>query len=183
MFILSRHATIRLSLVFYMCACMACMPVSDTNNMAHLPTEISEVAHNCMVLSEINLFEINEIKKWLTQGCYLKWDSESDILQATASDSYAQIFINPILRESLINQNTTHPLYSAAVRVMYQVDQESIWGYAVSLKTMNDHNEDWFWFEQLEHQEQAKTATFRATNCIGCHTLGMDLVQSVWPLR
>ena len=72
---------------------------------------------------------------------------------------------------------------SAAVRVMYRDDQETVWGYALSLKAVDENEEAWFWLEQLEHQEETKTESFTADGCTGCHSSGVDFVQSNWPLR
>ena len=120
---------------------------------------------------------------WLTLGCFTAWDAESEVLRATKSDSYAQIFINPTLSESLSQQNATHPVGSLAVRVIYLADKVTLWGHAVSLKASEGDAQGWFWFERFEEQEGPKTASFEAPGCTGCHGSGVDFVHSAWPLR
>ena len=155
------HLTLSLFIV------TACAPSLDSDN-------------GCASLSDV---PPQEMRLWLAQGCYLGWDSESRVLKATQSDSYAQIFINPELQGSLAHGYDRHPVGAGAVRVMYEPDQETVWGYALSLKVAHESDEDWFWFESFEHQEEPKVSGFAASGCIGCHATGVDFVQSEWPLR
>jgi hypothetical protein len=143
-------------------------------------SEAEEVFDACSPLEEV---QIHGLQSWLEHGCYGSWDAESGVLQATKSDGHAQIFINPVLRQSLAKNNAIHPMGSAAVRVMYLPDKKTVWGYALSMKTENGASEGWFWFEHFEHHAEPKTADFGAIGCTGCHSSGADFVQSSWPLR
>ena len=140
----------------------------------------AEVIERCDPLGEV---QVADLRVWLEDGCYEAWDAESGVLQATKSDGHAQIFINSTLRESLMKSNAIHPVGSAAVRVMYLPDKETVWGYAFSMKTETNGAEDWFWFEHFDHHEEPKTAGFGVSGCTGCHSEGADFVQSSWPLR
>ena len=139
-----------------------------------------EVTEPCRVLGDVHA---DELPGWLEDGCYRSWDAESGVLQATKSDGHAQVFINPLLSESLTDGNETHPVGSAAVRVMYLEDQETVWGYALSVKMNKGEAADWFWFEHFGHHDEPKTSGFGVSGCIGCHSEGVDFVQSSWPLR
>jgi hypothetical protein len=123
------------------------------------------------------------LEAWFAQKCYVEWDAESGVLPATMSDGHAQIFINPTLRDSLVERGAIHPLGSAAVRVIYMTDKQTVWGYALSLKTTDGAGAGWFWYERFVNTEAPKTATLGASGCTGCHASGVDFVQSSWPLR
>ena len=142
-------------------------------------SEFSEEGH-CLPPAEATAVALDA---WLSTACFLSWDAESRVLEATKSDSHAQIFINPTLRDSLMSQRVTHPPGSMAVRVIYLDDKVTLWGHAVSLKARTGDADAWFWFERFEDQEGVKTASSDAPGCTGCHGSGVDFVHSAWPLR
>ena len=156
-----------------MCLCLGallfqgCIPAADEDPL-------------CPPLSDTST---PSLEAWFAQGCYEAWDAESGVLPATMSDGQAQIFVNPTLRDSLEAHATTHPLGAAAVRVIYEADAQTVWGYALSLKTTHDGDQRWFWYERFVNAETPKTASFDANGCTGCHESGTDFVQSGWPLR
>lgn len=149
-------------------------------SVASCISEVDQLGDACAPLEDL---QPEGLRAWLEEGCYTAWAAESGVLQATKSDGYAQIYINPALQQSLTANNTVHPRGSAAVRVMYLADKETLWGYALSMKTTNGPSEAWFWFEHFQHHEEPKTAEFGASGCAGCHASGADFVQSTWPLR
>ena len=124
-----------------------------------------------------------ELKAWLDAGCFDGWEAESGVLQATMSDGHAQVFINPVLAQSMVDGNALHPVGSAAVRVMYLPDLETVWGYALAVKSSHGGQDDWFWFEHFEHHEEPTVSSHDASGCQGCHASGADFIQSHWPLR
>ena len=119
------------------------------------------------------------IVHWIDQDCYVSWQSESRVLQATMSDSHAQIFVNPLLSGSLRQGEARHPDGAAAVRVIYHPDKTTVLGHALAFKTSGN----WFWFEHLRSQAQPGVATFDAGQCTDCHATGEDFIHSRWPLR
>ena len=133
--------------------------------------------------SELPKIGVTDISLWLSRTCYSNWPSESGVLQATRSDGLAQIFINPILAESMQNHGTSHPVNAAAVRVMYTPDGQTLRGYAMAIKTSRDGTPGWYWHEELLHQEAPRTSKVLAPGCTTCHAEGNDFVQSTWPLR
>ena len=137
-------------------------------------------SYDCSLPLDINP---EEIEAWIQRGCFEGWASESAVLQATGSDGHAQIFVGPILEESLSEGRTVHPSGSTAVRVMYEPDKETVLGYAVVSKTLNNGAWTWYWYEKLRHQPTANTAGFDVPNCTSCHGSGVDLIHSAWPLR
>ena len=123
------------------------------------------------------------LKTWLDAKCFEGWVSESGVLEASKSDGLAQVFVNPLLADSLEAGNALHPPGSAAVRVMYLEDQATIWGYAMLFKPMDTPAQSWFWFEHFLHHEDPTVSATEAPGCTGCHSDGADFVQSQWPLR
>ena len=138
------------------------------------------VAESCEPVHEV---AAEGLKAWLDAGCFETWTSESEVLQATMSDGHAQVFINPVLADSLASSMPEHPVGSAAVRVMYLPDRETVWGYALSVKADHVKNGEWFWFEHFEHHDTPTVSGHDASGCTGCHSGGADFVQSTWPLR
>lgn len=131
----------------------------------------------------LNQVEAKDYLSWLDAGCYSEWESESDVLQATQSDGYAQVFLSPQLLLSLEQGADTHPVGAAAVRVMYLDDRKTVRGYSLSLKTHASNLDHWFWYEHFSNQESPLTARHNAPSCVGCHSHGSDFVQSTLPLR
>lgn len=142
--------------------------------------DVAEAPSLCAPPSEAR---VEVIERWLSTGCFETWDAESSVMEATQSDGQAQIYINPTLRDSLARQAPSHPVGSAAVRVIYLEDKATRWGHALSLKVDAGEGERWFWFERFENHEAATVASFEASGCTGCHAAGQDFVHSTWPLR
>jgi len=137
-------------------------------------------ANSCPPLLQL---DTSEYVGWLESECHANWTAESGILQATKSDGYAQVFLSPQLLLSLEQGADTHPVGSAALRVMYLDDRKTVRGYSISLKTHASNLDNWFWYEHFSNQESPLTARNNAPSCVGCHSHGSDFVQSTLPLR
>jgi hypothetical protein len=120
---------------------------------------------------------------WLNADCYGSWPGESGIFQATMSEGNAQVFLSPLLYESLEKGAAVHPVGSAAVRVMYKDDKQSVHGFALSLKVSAMGPDNWFWYERFLESAEPSTAGVEAPACQGCHSHGVDFAQSILPLR
>lgn len=98
-----------------------------------------------------------------------------------------KVFMNDRLAMSLKNNNQEHPLGSAVVKEMYNIDN-NLAGWAVMVKTddKTDDGNGWFWYEVTSTTDgsQIPASGNGVPGCIGCHMIGgRDLIRTTFPLK
>jgi len=97
-----------------------------------------------------------------------------------------RVFMNNIIAESLKIGNEEHPLGSVIVKEMFNEDN-ILSGWAVVAKTHDktDGGNGWFWYEVTDAKDATKIAAIGngVEGCIGCHSIGKDMVRSSFPLK
>lgn len=127
--------------------------------------------------------ETAALDAWLSTREYERWEGWSEV-GPTLGSGGARVFLSPLLVESLLLENTHHPVGAAAVRELYADDFTTLKGYSVLIKLAEPTvAESWFCFERLDlGSGEAQVAERGARGCTGCHAQGSDFVHSTLPL-
>ena len=97
-----------------------------------------------------------------------------------------KVFMNDKITESLKAGNTEHPMGSGIVKEMFDKN-EKLAGWAVMMKTQDKSNDGtgWFWYEVTSVDDKNAIAAIGngVKGCTSCHTIGNDMVRTVFPLK
>ncbi|MGB7288433.1 MAG: cytochrome P460 family protein, partial [Salaquimonas sp.] len=97
-----------------------------------------------------------------------------------------KVYFSDAVAKSLEEGSDLHPKGSAVVKEIYADDNESLVGWAVSVKTDedSDHGKGWFWVEFMSTEDSSKVPVPAGNGvalCSGCHAGGKDFVLSKLP--
>jgi len=126
------------------------------------------------------------LQSFLDGGNYSDFAAESAVHGSTNGSPHGnvRVFLNDTLDGSLANGNETHPIGSAAVKELYDADEVTLIGWAVSVKIADESEggNGWYWYEYLNDEVVADEVG--AGTCIGCHfASGTDMVAVNYPLE
>ena len=118
---------------------------------------------------------------WLQDSSYTAWPAESGVhLSAGPHGAGVRTFVNESLLASLEAGNATHPVDAAVVKELY--DGDTITGWAVMVKVVAGAGGDsWYWYESVGNAVYADGVGVGL--CTDCHTVGVDQIQSPFPLQ
>lgn len=123
---------------------------------------------------------------FLQAESYAQFAAESAVHAATNGSPHndVRVFINDTLSQSLAGGQTSHPVGSAAIKELYDTDQTTRIGWAVSVKTQADSagGQGWYWYEIINGSVVADAKGLAL--CTGCHqSTGQDFFSSNYPLQ
>lgn len=130
------------------------------------------------------LGDADVLEKWLSEGSYKGWLSESKVHTSTGPHGgNVRTYINDDLYVSLSNMSPMHPEGAATVKELYGDGVDEIVGYAVMVKVAPDSmgGDGWYWYERLNATTYADGTGVGL--CSGCHVGGADYVLTPFPLQ
>jgi hypothetical protein len=144
---------------------------------------------------------------WLRSGRYKQWPSESVSHASTGPHDRVRSFLSPKLAEAMqrglpeagaptdagdggtasdaSGRSENFPLGSATVKE-FLANDDTITGWAVSVKTRPDNGDGqgWYFWEVFQAKEGAVPIEGQALQlCVSCHRKGRDYVMTPFPLR
>jgi hypothetical protein len=126
-----------------------------------------------------------ELLTWLQGKNYSAWAKESAIHPSAGPHGDVLTYFNPVLEQSFKAGNTTHPMGAASVKELFTAGELS--GWSVMIKTQDDSADGagWYWFQtkSTTDPEQIMVADYGAAGCVSCHTSGVDLIRTGYPLQ
>ncbi|MEM9142066.1 MAG: cytochrome P460 family protein [Bacteroidota bacterium] len=142
------------------------------------------------VVLEIPL-EREQLFTYLTAGKYKAYTNQEKELHPSLGPHQrlglpVKVFVNDVLASSLNQGNEEHPKGSVMVKEMYTENNE-LSGWAVMAKTQDksDDGKGWFWYELTDPKDADMTLAMGngVVGCIGCHSIGKDMVRSHFPFN
>ena len=124
--------------------------------------------------------------KYLQDGKYKDFYSESQIHPSAGPHDNVKVFFNSLLEASMKKGSKEHPRGSASIKEQYK--DGSLYGWSVSVKVADEGNygEGWYWFEVVSTTDigEVKYDGVGDKFCSGCHIAGgIDLVRTRYPLN
>ena len=122
-----------------------------------------------------------ELLPWLESLAYADWHAESGVHPSTGPHGDGvRTFFNDALRGSFDAGNATHPIDAAVVKELYGGGE--IAGWAVMVKVADGEGGDtWYWYEIVGASTYADGTGVDL--CTGCHAVGVDQIQTPYPLQ
>ncbi len=132
-----------------------------------------------------------QLFKYLKSGKYKAYTNKETELHPSLGPHQklglpVRVYMNDIITNSLKSKNEEHPLGSVIVKEMFTADNKPN-GWAVMVKTheKTDGGNGWFWYEVTDDVNPNHTAAIGngVEGCVGCHTIGTDMVRTAFPLK
>ncbi len=134
---------------------------------------------------------------WLQGRNYSSWARESEVHPSAGPHGRVRVYVSPSLEGSLAAGDATHPVGAAAVKVLYDRDDDpdddpdddddddDVEGWAVMVKVAPGSGADtWYFYEIFSTTDPSSPVEGRgAPGCAGCHSIGRDHFRSAYPLR
>jgi hypothetical protein len=125
--------------------------------------------------------------RFLKAGKYLSYKHESSVHESGSHSGRTRVYVNPLLFKSLKQGKSKHPVGAAAVKELYDPSGDQLIGWAVMVKVKKNSNggAGWYWYETFdtEDPDNFSTSGRGASQCVGCHSGGRDMIQSPFPLQ
>lgn len=121
------------------------------------------------------------LEPWLASLAYADWHAESAVHVSTGPHGDGvRTFFNDALFDSFEAGNAVHPIDAAVVKELY--GDGEIAGWAVMVKVADGEGGDtWYWYEVVGASTYADGTDVAL--CTGCHAVGVDQIQTPYPLQ
>ena len=125
--------------------------------------------------------DLAAIQAWLVAGEYLGWERH-DPPPPPGGSGGSIVYLSPELAASLRSGAASHPVGSAAVREIVDLERPEVllgWAYLHKLEA-GVGAEGWLFYEVFDTTLEAAplVAERGSTGCVGCHDAGVDSVRS-----
>lgn len=124
--------------------------------------------------------------KYLQDRQYQTLPAEAAVHASTGPHGQVRTYVNTLLNDSLLSNNTSHPKGSASIKELYNSDGATLKGWAVSVKVddANGDGKDWYWYEVFSTTDGSNPVADGTDVglCSGCHSGGgVDYILTSGP--